>query len=314
MLWVDRLFVTSADLATVDSEVANVAAVEQINLDGPTGLIRRSIDDSGRYLMSKFVSYGYPVSSDVSWEHNFAVSYTGGEATRARYVVDNVVVSGPDGVGFSDVTAWVVQRVLADFFYAASNRRTDEDRYEKKAKNYRHAAQWVYWQHLLRAGVPCVNQPLVAPAAAMAYNPGTFAASTTNGPGTAEDTFDVAISYVYSGKASNNESHPSEPQTVELVSGQVVEVDISDLRPPASPTTSAPVLNARSVRTGLVPDAWNVYAGRVGEVLYRQNSSPIPISTLTYTFLADPALDGQIARLGQAPDLYATIGNPVPRG
>jgi hypothetical protein len=141
---------------------------------------------------------------------------------------------------------------------------------------------------------------------------GTFSNSNvvlTAGAGTATDEIDVAVSWV-SGDLSNNESHPSRVVPITLVNGQVLRVTLSGLTPPNG---TQPVHTQAAARYSTrVATGWNVYAGKRGGTLYKQNGALLGLAA-TYTATGDPSYSGTEAGLGQYADINLAIESNLRR-
>ncbi len=316
LLWTDALFIQNSDLISVDGEVDDVATAEGLTLTGQGGLIWRGVEDSGRELLSKLVTFaGFLAGDSLSANHLQAVYNIGTPAVqRTRLLLDNVVVSGANPFMWSEVKAWAVYKTLHTIYRAAANRNL-EDRYKVKRDSYGYAARWEYWPQLKMLGLPVVYKPLVTPGAVMAHNPGTFLISAVAGAGSVNGPYDVAITYIdttVTNPNPNNESNPSAITTLTLASPQVVKVDITGLNPPNG--NGSPIDVARSIITTLNATGWNVYVGPSGGTLYKQNATPIPIATKTYQLTGDPVLSGVQAGMGQYANQYLTISDLVQRG
>lgn len=338
-LWTDIDFVTSADLITLDAEVASVAAVSGITLDDPNaGLIHRALEEAGDSLLKyQQVFGGYLSNQNVSGNHYNAVMNVGLPAiNRSRILLNQVVPTSWTTLQWSAVKRWVAYWALHVFFRDAAN-RTLKDRYADKSTRYRKDVNTTYWDSVRAIGLPIVRQPLPMPGAL--YEPavgGTWDennVTTVAGAGTdATNAYDFAITWVdltnYFGpyQKGNCESAPSEIVTMTLPStGNVFNVSITSLLAPNG------VQHPSTLPLAVVPygvaKGWNVYAGKTGGPLYLQNATPLltgitqgsaqagaPATAVTsFTFPADPLLSGPTADTGQFPDLYFTFQNVMQR-
>ncbi len=308
MLWTDAIFITSADLASVDGDIIPAAGSESITLDGINGICQRSIEDSGLFLMSKMMGFaGFLAGTTLSANHLQAVFNIGTPAVqRSRILPDNIVVSGPNATYWSPLKIWAVHKALAYFYNSAANRNMAQmDRYAAKRDNFKKAIKAEHWPLFQGLGMPVTYKPMPAPAAVQAHNAGTFTISQVAGAGVATGSYDVAITYIDQSVPANNESNPSAVVTLVLTSGHLIKADITKLVPPNGMGSPADI--SRCIITPLNASGWNVYVGLTGQTLYLQNATPIPIAIKTYTLAADPTSTLAAVGLGQYPDQYLTI-------
>lgn len=318
MLWTDADFITTDDLVSFDPELRDVAEAESIVLEGDGGVVRRGVEDAGRQLERRLVSFSNLLSNGgISANHLAAVFYTGGQATQQRRTtLEQVVVTGRNATYLSEAKHWALVRTLM-FFYRTAVNRASNDRYASKLDRFRQDEQQEIWPTFRKSGVPIVHRPMPCPEAVQGFSPGTFAVSTAAAAGTA-GTWDVAVTYVdgtkYVSKTSrgNGESHPSATKRVTTTSGQRVAVDATNLNPPAGALTEE--MRARGATIPLTATSWNVYVGAAGGTLYLQNATPIPIATRTYTLAGGPVLSGYDAGLGQHAESFVTIMDLLQRG
>ena len=311
MLWTDTDFLSTSDLLTLDSEVADVATAESITLDGGNGLIHRAIEECGDSLMKHLQVFGGATySGAVSPNHFAAVMNTGLPAVnRSKILQSQIVVNGLLPGTWSPIKRWAAYWSLVAFYRDAAN-RTNQDRYKIKQEAYQKDRDKTYWPTVLALGVPYVNCPLPAPGALYDLNTGSWSTSNVAaaaGSGTQTGAFDVVITWFNGNLQQNNESYPSARQTVTLTSGQVVSVNLAGLNPPTGqqpPSTMPWVVIAYGVASG-----WNIYAGPQGGPLFLQNSTPIPIGTKAYVMPGNLALSGQQVGNGQWPDQYMAFNS-----
>ena len=234
---------------------------------------------------------------------------------RKRATLDQIVISGRNATHWSALKNWAALYVLRALYRAAAN-RTREDRYAERADGFTKQIQGNAWVAVRAEGIPLIRNPLPCPAAFGGRNPGTWTASTVNGSGTVAADYDVAITYVDGTRtgtgASNNESAPSEAQTVTLASGKVLSVSIAGLNPPTG------VVDVADYATAFVVPGkathWNIYAGPAGSDLRLQNASPIAIGTTSWTASSDPLTTTALAGIGQFAEYFLPIQDFVFRG
>ena len=322
MLWTDRVFITTDDVETVDGEVNEVALSEKIVLSGRGGAIRRGIEEAGAILKGKLAGFGaYTSSSGLSANHLVAVHNTGlWSGAGSRAALNQICVSGVDDRFGNPIKQWALHQVLLVFYRNAFN-RTTKDRYEGKMRFYRNELIYRVWPIVQQNGVPIVPEPLFAPGAEFCRNSGVWSAanvSLVNGSGASTARYDVAITYTSSNKyvsaASplDGESHPTPPVPIAHVGSKVIQIDIASLNPPTGESDPLEALYITYVP--LAATHWNVYVGAIGETMYLQNVSPIPVATKTYTLADDPVLSGYPSLQGQNPKAVLSIRNMRSRG
>ena len=313
MLWTDSVFVAQDDLLRIDSEVSVVATSEGITLTGDNGLLRGAVEEAANEMMKLVISFGgYLNAGDLTANHLAAVLNVGvGNSVRQKIGLQQVVVSGDVPGQWNWIKQWTVFWALKTF-YRDAFARLGGDRYKAKMDFYKEELQRRITPNLWALGIPMVIRPLVRPAAKFERNTGTWDASNVvpvTGAGTAITSFDVIITYVdmsqpnfYASAATPNncESEPSDILTVTPDGTQVIQVNITSLRPPTGAQHPSQIMVV--VVSPLKATHWNVYVGLQGGTLYLQNSSPIPIATKTYTLAGDPVLSGYKAGNGQWPD------------
>lgn len=319
MLWTDGLFVTTADLRRLDSQVAEVAEAEQISLTDPYyGSVRGAIEEAGRDLQNQLVMFGgYIGNGSVSANHLSAVmNVKQGSNSRSKAVLSQVVVSGETEYSWNIVKEWAVFSTLS-FFYRDCFGRTVKDRYESKMRYYRSELSRRILPRMRGSGIPLVTSPLPRPGALFERDAGTWDNSNlsqTAGSGTIQGTRDVVVTYVDmtavtpyvdEDNRGNSESHPSDRASISLTSGNVLRVSISTLVPPTG--VQHPAQQIMAVVKPLTATHWNVYVGTLDGPLYLQNASPIPIDTTTYTLTGDPVTSGANPGVGQYPDRLMTL-------
>lgn len=324
MLWTDKDFVDATDLASIDPDITDAATSLDINLTGPKGMLRVGIIDAGRKLENNLISFTtYISSNDLSANHLAAVFYTGTQPNqRRRITLDQIVISGRNRGYDSEIKQWAINRVLMRFYQAASN-KSEDDRYTNKLTQFRKLDQLEYWPQITQSGMPFVYRPMPAPGATQQRNPGAWSTSQSAlGGAIAAGGFVVGVTYVDSTKfisvanPANGESDAGILQTITLVSGNVISVDITKLNPPVGSISVSDI--ARGFVVPLNADSWNVYVG-AGDgsedvPMYLQNASPIPIGTRTYTLAGDPLTTGAVLGIGQYPESYMATQELIQRG
>lgn len=311
MLWTDKIFVSADDLASIDAEISEVSESEGVPLEGPNGFIRRQIDESGEEVLRRMEVYGGWIgSSTLSANHIQAVLNIGGgaAASRTKILLDQIVISDRIIDRWSYLKRWVAYRTVAAFYRNVSGRSASKDRYRGKQDDYTKFLRQVQNQALLDLGLPICYQPLPRPAAFMSYiSTGSFDGSNLSevaGAGTMTAEFDVAVTYLDMSRyvnpfsnisTGNAESAPSDVASIQVTTGNVLQVDVSTLNPPIG---QDPGTMSLCVMTPLTPTHWNLYVGLHGQTMWLQNPLPIALGTqqpwttpqLQYSLPADPVL------------------------
>lgn len=313
MLWTDSIFISTADLTRIDTEVPTIAVTEGVTLDGDNGLIKGAIEEAAQEIQKWVIAFGgYLNAGDLSANHLAAVLNVGiGNSVRQKIVLSQVCVSGDTANSFSYIKQWAIFFTLR-VFYRGVFTRTINDRYEKKMDLYKSELDRRVSATVKALGIPVVLRPLFAPASYFTRNSGTWDSTNVSvvvGPGTSAVSYDVAVSYMDMSQSNlyvspavpnNAESNISPIITQAVTSGHVIEVDTTSLIPPTGIQDPAQVLV--SVMSPLMATHWNVYVGLTGKTLYLQNLSPIPVATKTFTLPNDPLLSGYYSLLGQYSD------------
>ncbi len=329
MLWTDADFISPEDLASIDSEVSEIACSEQLTLTGSTGFIRRQIDEAEEVILQKLQVFGGWVgSSTLSSNHIQAVLNVGGgaAASRVKVLMDQVVVSDRVSLKWSHVKRWVCYRTLVALYRNVYSRQASKDRYKSKLTEFSRELQRTQNQMFDDMGLPVCYQPLARPAAK--YSVTTIGDSIVE-TGTWDDanvakavgtnpnfvgSVDVVITYTCSQfyrsptSRGNGESHPSDRVTATLAANEVLSIDITSLNP--SQGIQDPGTMASAVFTPLAATHWNLYVGLSGtnasgtpNPLYLQNTAgPIPIAQKVYLMSSAPTLSGATAGIGQYAD------------
>jgi hypothetical protein len=326
MLWTDRVFLTTDDLARVDNDVVQTAEAESIVMDDSAyGFLRGSQEETANELSKMIISFGgYLSQGDISINHLSAVLNIGlGNSVRQKVLLQQICVSGVNAANANHIKQWAVHWALYHFFRACSG-RTVKDRYEQKMRFYKSELVRRLNNNLYSLGIPVVTRPLSAPGATYERSSGTWDDSNVSsvaGPGTFAGNYYVAISYVDASSAinyvnyqkkNNSESATTKPITLAMTSGNVVSVDISSLSPPTGaqhPST----INLRVV-SPLAATHWNVYVGTSVNKLHLQNSTPIPIDTLTYTLAGNATTQYPTSEEGQYEDRRLFVSPTRQRG
>jgi len=320
MLWTDSIFITTADLVRVDSEVPRVTDAEGITLTGDNGLLRAVVEEASTELSKLVIAFGgYLNSGDLSANHVAAVLNVGiGNSVRMKVTLSQICVSGNNPGEWNWIKQWAVYWALR-ILYRNAFSRTVNDRYEKKMNFYKDELVRRVTPSIYGLGVPVVLRPLQAPAAYFERSAGSWGQTNVSlvaGPGTltASNSCDIAITFVDMSQANlyvsatqpnNAESNPSGVITQVMNTAQVLSVSIASLNPPTGRQDPAQVLV--SVMSPMKATHWNVYVGTSGGTLYLQNGSPIPIATKTYTLAGDPVLSGFPVGIGQYQDRRLSI-------
>jgi hypothetical protein len=315
MLWVDDDFVTMDDLKSLDPEVVDIAQAEGIILEGSNGVIRRA-KEGAQATLSKFMSFSGLNPADLTVRNvNMPI---GVPELRYNYAgFAQLVVSGEAEDNWSAIKHWVAARTLLLFYRMATNKSADRysDRYQQQVEEIRR----VYWPDFRRRGLPIIFSPLPAPGAIM-ERAGRFTTNnlslTAGVAGTLDETIEFAITWVgtryVSGTSKfNEESYRSARVALALTDGNLANVSIAGLTPPDG---SQPEFTKSSCRySTAIAAGWNVWAGRSGEAMYKQNSSVIGLSTQSFTLPADPVFSGEQLDLGQYEDVILEVGNDIVR-
>ena len=323
MLWTDGYFVTQADLAVIDPEVPDVASVEAITVNGAGGIVGQTISECAMFIVANMQRFGGYLSSGlVSGNHLAAVFNTGGPGVNRTRIIMGQVVADDSYVPV--VKQWVTYKALVNFYRAASA-RTLEERYKSKMEQFERDTRWQYWPNLKNIGIPVVYRPLAAPGAVLERGAGTWSSgnvSLATAAGATGGAFSVAITWVdqsqYLNQATllnrgNAESAPSAVLAATPMTNQGISVNLSGLTPPNGAANPANL--AQAITSPLTATAWNVWIGLAsGGPMYLQNSTPIPITTTTYTLGHDPSLSGYTVGTGQYADNYLTVQDTVQRG
>lgn len=312
MLFTDDDLLTAADLTALDSEIAEVAAAEDLVVEGTGGILRQAWEECANEVLGRMEAFGAEVVFGGG-------GWGAGGGTRSRVYLTQIVATDAYARKLSALQRWMLYRALVLFYRAATN-RTVNDRHALKMAQYAADAK-EHWKALWRRGLPVVMEPLPCPGALHEWNAGGFDGTNVTGVaggGDPETTYTVAITWVdgsrYQSPAAkgNAESGPSRVLAYTLPANELLRVSIDGLLPPnGAPAARTPADGA--FRT-LTATGWNVYVGTADDRLYLQNASPVPVGTAAYTLAGTPALAGAVLDPGQAPDTNFTFQNVLQRG
>jgi hypothetical protein len=335
MLFTDSDLITGAQLVSLDPEVNAVIEMCQkgptapIVLEGSGSICEEAWIECRNKLEAQLQLFSILYGQPGQQAHLSAVFNTGlfSQGTRARLRLNQIVAHDIYyNASVSQIQKWVRFEALQILFRAASNRlraSKDEDRYERKRKQYEYDAK-IAWERLRASGLPYVFAYLDAPGAKHAVRAGSWSAANLSQIATgtsAQQSIFVAITYcaappyVSPTDKGNAESGPSAVLSMTLAQDHVVSVSIANLMPPDG-SNPPHVGLSQGVAPFLTATHWNVYVGGSATDLYLQNSDPIPIATKTYQLPDAPVLSGNGLEPGQFADPTANIlfGNLVTRG
>ena len=307
-LLIDSDCVTQADMVALDPEVATVATAEGFTVTGDGSIIRQAWDECADTLTESMQAFGGDI---IAWPGSIT-AYGAFGISRPRLRLNQIVVTPTYGRRDSTLRRWMIYRAMALFYRAAANRLI-KDRYETKWQRYEAESKKIWW-NLWSNGLPMIAIPMAAPGALHDYYAGSWAASNlanVSASSTAGGSFNVVITwvdqtsgYVNSLNKNNAEGGPSAMLTTTVPANDVLQVNINGLNPPSmvqQPNrgiAEGPYITRNAT-------AWNVYVGSPTDpngLMYLQNSTPIPVSTLSYTLAGDPVLSGALLQPGQVPD------------
>lgn len=312
MLFTDNDLLAASDLTALDSEVSDVAAAEELIVEGEGSILRQAWEECANEILGRMDAFG----GQLLFSGGTLGSFGG---RRSQVYLTQIVASDAYARKLSALQRWVLYRALVLFYRAAMN-RTVNDRHALKLAQYENdAAQ--HWKALWRRGLPVALAPLPCPGALHEWNSGTWDGTNVlgvSGGSSPEATYTVAITWVdasrYQSTAAKNngESGPSKVMAFTLPANQLLRVNIASLRPPNGvPAARTPADGAFST---LAASGWNVYVGSYDGPLYLQNAQPVPVATLEYTLAGAPVLSGAVLDPGQVPDTNFTFANTLQRG
>ena len=318
MLWTDGFFADVDDIESMDSELTDVCAIENIALTGPKGVVQFAKSEC-RSKLGRFMSFANFSPHDLSFrDTNMPIITPDLKYNYAGY--GQIVVSGDSPDEWSAIKQWVAARTLLEAYSRAINKAKDrfDDRHERlKAKITEEL-----WPEFRRRGLPIALTPLSCPGA-LEENVGFFTQNSlalVAGTGTSSVALDWAVTWVGSTYSSpdaknNGESFRSCRVNFPLIAGNNMRVSIAGL---TAPNGQQPTNTKSYCRysTG-VAVGWNIWAGDPGDpnqTMYRQNPAVIPLATLGYTLPGDPVLTGEILDLGQSPTVVLEIKASIARG
>jgi hypothetical protein len=313
MLFTDDDLLTAADLVALDSEVTEVAAAEDLVVEGEGSILRQAWEECANEVLGRMEAFG----GELVFAGGGRWGALGG--TRSRVYLTQIVATDAYARKLSALQRWVLYRALVLFYRAATN-RTVNDRHALKMAQFAEDAKQ-HWKALWRRGLPVVLEPLPCPGALHEWNAGAWDGTKVTGVAggaSAETTYTLAITWVDGSRyqsptaKGNAESAGSRVLAYTLPANELLQVSIAGLRPPdGTPAARTPADGA--FRT-LVATAWNVYVGAAEGPLYLQNPAPVPIGTSSYTLAAAPVLGGAVLDPGQVPDTNFTFQNTLQRG
>jgi hypothetical protein len=292
MLFTDRDFINIDDIVTIDSDVAEVAAVENIPTEGDSSFVHQAIEEAASTLEAHFQNFGYNYINGQYTSAQNAMFPFMDSTPKPRLTMGQIVIDSATTTYWSPLKRWAAYLALRNFYQIASNRKID-DKYQAKLKAVQADIDNKYWNALKSSGLPVVFTPIPCPGALYEPSAGTWGAAnvteTAGGSATAA-TWDVAVTWT----AGTVESGPSETISIAVDANNLIEVDISSLVVPGPPTSTAVT-------------SWKVYAGQHGKTLYFQTT--VPIATAEYVFAATPTLSGVPVGRGQTRDVNLTFLN-----
>jgi len=318
-LLIDQDVITQTDLLAIDPEIADVADVEDITVEGPQSICRESWNECADILLDAMQAFGGDI---IAWPGTLT-TYGAFGISRPRLRLNQIVLSTPYANRHSVLYRWMIYRALTMFYRAASNRRSI-DRYELKFERFEKDTK-KHWRTLFATGLPMVALPLACPGAVHELQSGTFGLLTNlavvaGGTMPADTAFDVAITwvdgtqYVSPANTQNAESGPSVTLTVTVPTGNVLQVNLSGLNPPSSKSAMLQRGIADGPYITRTASGWNAYVGPTGGILTLQNAAPIPVATTTYTLPDAPTTTGAQMLPGQFPDANYTFQRICQRG
>ncbi len=308
-LLIDDDFVTLADLAAIDPEIADVASTEGVTVAGDNSIVRQAWDECADALTDAMQAFGGDI---IAWPGSIT-TYGAFGVSRPRVRLNQIVISPVYGRRDSTLKRWMIYNAITLFYRAASN-RTVKDRYAQKHDNFLIEVGRI-WSRLFSTGLPMVAIPLAAPGALHDYCAGYWTAANlayVAGGSAAAANYNVAITwvdqtsgYVTPLSKGNAESGPSVILPATIPASNKLQVTITGLNPPSSsqqPTRGM----AEGPYVTRTATGWNIYAGDPTDpngIMYLQNATPIPVGTQTYTLSGPPTLSGYQLQPGQVPDV-----------
>lgn len=317
MLLTDSDFLTTDMLAALEPEIREVAEAQDISLEGDNSIIRAAWDECADTLLEHMDSFGGYLNLSGMGGHVGTLVSHGLGVRRPRVFLSQIVATEAHYANRVPVLQrWMLYRALY-LLYRTASQRTVHDRYQAKADEYERESKR-HWRSLWAKGLPVVVQPLAAPGAIHEFNSGEWGdanvTAVAGGSGDASAAYAIAITWVGGSRTENNESGPSAPIALNVSANQVIRIDISSLNPPdGTSAANAGATFADGILSPLAASGWNIYVGALGGTLKRQNASPIPIATKTYTFAGAPATTGAVLTAGQLPDANFTFSRVLHR-
>lgn len=325
MLFTDSLIVTTADLVAYESEIPDIADVQNISLPTVISQAQQETGEKFLELGGRLMGRVQPVFMPV--DYGVQSLYTEA-AVRPRFSLGQVVITDADYPSIATAAKnYAVAHTLYNFYRNAARRQRSEDRYSDARDEWQTEAN-AYLVRLKKAGMPIVGRPMPRPAAEFEWNSGTWGVenvipTSSDGVMLAESgQFDIAVSYYDSGygaiqddpaiPTANNESALSEIVTVSLDAGYLAALDITSLNPPNGRYRPAAI--ARIAINTLTADRWNVYAAPTGQPLTLQTPGGLAIADKTFLLDCGSLVKGRLAGPGQSADMYFELLNVISRG
>jgi len=293
MLFTDSYLITLDQMSALDGEVLSVGSTSKAD---PDAAIRNAWSECAQFLLARLQSYSGQLSAGF-YGNTVAIS-TYGNANYPRARLSNVVATSWDyALSQSPIESWLLYSALYLFYRDASTRKVKDDRLSAKASVYL-SEKKAAWSRIEANGVPIVINPIAAPGAIHEPGSGTWDATKVTITGVAGIpviSYDVAVTWVGNGGLQSNttnfESGPSERAVVQFSPGQTLTASIASLVPPTG-NYGARTGYASGITTGQAALGWNLYVGFSGQMLTRQNTSVIPLTTsavaLTNLFTGAP--------------------------
>jgi len=248
-LWIDRDWVSSADLTAIDSEVPKIMSANGIDADGEGGIIREAFYACSNWLVTRFPSSDWLASDPVA---NI------GCTVANRFKLEQVVMA--DSPVRTPLRDWLLKSTLSAF-YRSALRRTLNDRFQAKLDIavVEEAKALIAVQ---QAGVPVVLSPLPCPVAIHAPwfdFVSAPSATPTADVGKPARTLYWAVTFA----TGTEESSPSATYAATISADQSHIISIAPALPPAWASWFA------------VPKSWKLYAGTTQRALRLVSSADL---------------------------------------
>jgi hypothetical protein len=259
-LYTDSDHVTAAELRAIDYEVADVAEVHKLTLEGVGSICRGAWEECADRLLAQFQHYG---SGCWPYDVNTLPDYGVTGNTRAAIALSQVVVSDELAEKNSPLENWMIYVALEGLYRAVAN-ASQEDRYKKKQDAYAREAASA-WRTLWRTGLPVVSQPVPCPGAIHERGAGAFrdtdVSSVASGT---RDSQPVEVAITWWDAVRQVESGPSRVVGYQIDANALLRVSRAGCLPPVAATH------------------WNVYVSSLtGQPLTRQ--AQVAIATTSWT-------------------------------